>query len=358
MDRFVGLKAMNSNLQSSDEFDGGLAFGDRRMLEITRRRFVAGGAMALAATCMPNRLRASMAGGKMKSKFQIAVITDEISQDFEHACSVAAVDFGMKWVELRALWGKSVLSLKSDQIAEAQRILKKYDLRVTDIGSPLFKVDWPYAPLPKSRANRDLHSADFTFKQQDEVLEKSIELAKTFKTNRIRGFDFWRLDDQGPYREGINTKLAEAAEKIGKHGMTFILENEMACNTGTGAEAAKVLAAIPSRHLMLNWDPGNAAALGETPFPNGWNLLPKDRIGHCHVKDTVMKAGGGYEWAPVGKGVINWVDQFKALKQIGYHLGVSLETHWHGGKSAEDSTRQSWAGMKAALETAETVKSR
>jgi sugar phosphate isomerase/epimerase len=325
------------------------------MLEISRRRFVAGGAMALATTGMPNRLRASVADSRIKSKFQISVITDEISQDFDHACSVAAIDFGMKWVELRALWGKSVLSLKSDQIAEAQRILKKYDLRVTDIGSPLFKVDWPYAPTSKSKANHDSPSADSVFKQQDEVLEKSIEAAKIFKTNRVRGFDFWRLKDQAPYREGINAKLAEAAEKIGKHGMTFILENEMACNTGTGAEAAKVLAANPSRHLMLNWDPGNAAALGETPFPDGWNLLPKDRIGHCHVKDTVMKSGGGYEWAPVGKGVINWVDQFKALKHMGYHLGASLETHWHGGKSPEDSTRQSWAGMKAALQAADAL---
>jgi L-ribulose-5-phosphate 3-epimerase len=322
------------------------------MTEFTRRGFMVGGGVALGAAAMPRCLRAMGATPRLKSPFRIAVITDEISQDFDHACSVAAADFGMQWVELRGLWNKNILALNAAEIAEARRILAKYELRVSDIGSPLFKVDWPGAPLSKFSPKRDQFSADFTFKDQDHVLDKSIELAKAFQTDRVRGFDFWRLDDPAPHRKAINAKLAEAAEKLGKQGIIFILENEMACNTGTGAEAAKVLAAVSSPYLMLNWDPGNAAALGEIPFPNGWDLLPKSRIGHCHCKDTVMKAGGGYDWAPVGKGVIDWVGQFKALKQMGYHNTVSLETHWHGGSSPEDSTRQSWAGMKADLKAA------
>ncbi len=66
-----------------------------------------------------------------------------------------------------------------------------------------------------------------------------------------------------------------------------MLENESACNTATAAEAVKVLSAVPSPSLMLNWDPGNAAASGEIPYPDGYNLLPKERIGHCHCKDVV-----------------------------------------------------------------------
>ncbi len=106
-------------------------------------------------------------------------------------------------------------------------------------------------------------------------------------------------------------------------------------------------------NFKLNWDPGNAAARGEPPYPNGWDLLPKNRIGHCHCKDVVMKSGGeGSDWMPVGKGIVDWVGQFRAFKQIGYKLGVSLETHWNGGGTLEESSRQSWAGMKADLEKA------
>jgi sugar phosphate isomerase/epimerase len=323
------------------------------MSNLSRRNFLAGAVAAAAVVGTPRALGAMDKAevARLKSQFKIGVITDEISQDFDHACSVASQEFGMQWVELRALWNKNILALDSKEIAEAHRILTKYQLRVTDIASPLFKVDWPDAPLSKFSPKRDQFKADYTYKDQDEVLEKSAALAKEFRTDRVRGFDFWRLEDQAPYRKAINAKLAEAADKLGKQGIIFILENEMACNTGTGAEAAKVLAAVPSPHLMLNWDPGNAAALGETPFPNGYDLLPKKRIGHCHCKDTIMKPGG-YDWAPVGKGVINWVGQFEALKKIGYDHAVVLETHWHGASSPEESSRQSWAGMKTDLQTA------
>ena len=39
--------------------------------------------------------------------------------------------------------------------------------------------------------------------------------------------------------------------------------------TATGEESAAVLKAIPNKNFMLNWDPGNAAALGTTPYPDG-----------------------------------------------------------------------------------------
>jgi sugar phosphate isomerase/epimerase len=104
---------------------------------------------------------------------------------------------------------------------------------------------------------------------------------------------------------------------------------------------------------MLNWDPGNAASRGEKAFPDGYALLPKDRIGHCHCKDVAKKPGGeGFEWAAMGRGIVDWTGQFAALKRDGYHFAVSLETHWRGAGTAEESSRQSWAGMKAELQKA------
>ena len=77
----------------------------------------------------------------------------------------------------------------------------------------------------------------------------------------------------------------------------------MDCNTGTGKEAAgPPPSQIQEPNFMLNWDPGNAAALGSTPYPDGYRLLPHDRIGHCHAKDVVRQPGKKYEWAPVGGG--------------------------------------------------------
>jgi sugar phosphate isomerase/epimerase len=286
----------------------------------------------------------------MSCPFRLAVINDEISQDFDHACSVAANDFGLQWIEIRGMWGKNVTDLNSDEVSRARRILEKYKLRVTDIASPLFKVNWPGAPQSSHGPKRDQFHADFDFKQQDAVLNRCIELAKAFQTDRIRCFDFWRLDDQKPYRAAINDKLRQAARACAKDNLILLLENEMACNTGSGKEAVAVLQEIRERNFMLNWDPGNSATFaGDTPYPDDYNLLPKHRIGHCHCKDTIRKPGGKFEWAPVGGGIIDWVGQFRAFQRDGYHYAVSLETHWRGAGTPEASSRVSMKGLKECL---------
>lgn len=288
----------------------------------------------------------------IKTPFRLAVINDEVNEDFDHACHVIAVDFGLEWIELRGMWGKNILDLDSKEVGEARHILEKYKLRVTDIASPLFKTDWPGAPLSPNSPSHDQFGASFSFKQQDEVLERCIELTKAFSTNRVRCFDFWRLEDQIPYRKAINEKLREAADTCSKQNVILMLENEMACNTATGAEAANVLATISNENFMLNWDPGNAAAAGEKPYPNGYDLLPKQRIGHCHCKDVIRKPGGKFDWAAVGTGVVDWVGQIKALVRQNYHSGLSMETHWRGAGTPEASTRQSFAGLLTALRKA------
>src|SRR6185437_8954950 len=209
----------------------------------SRRQFIATG-MAALATAQNLSAAGSLKPAKSesarlaKSPFKVAVITDEISQDFGHACEVASRQFGMGWVEIRSAWKKNVANFEAQEVSEILTVLKKHNLRVTDIASPLFKTDWPDAP--KSRfSEKDQFNANFAYAQQDEVLDRCIELAKKLSTDRIRCFDFWRLDNPAPHRNAINEVLQKAAEKTGRAGLILLLENEYACNTGTGAEAAK-----------------------------------------------------------------------------------------------------------------------
>lgn len=283
--------------------------------------------------------------------FKLSVINDEITQDFGRACEVAAQEFGLEFIEIRAMWGKNIMRLDEKEIAEARKILEKYKLRVSTIASPIFKVDWPGAPTSKFSPKRDQFGADFTFEQQDELLERGFELLRVFRVDRIRIFDFWRLNDQQPYRTAIDGKLMEAAKKAGKRDVILLLENEPSCNTATGAEAARTLRAVRSPNLKLNWDPGNAASHGEVAYPDGYRDIPKDRIGYIHCKDVVRNEGK-YEWMKMGAGIIDYVGQYRALKQDGYRGVVSLETHWRGAGTAEESSRQSMVGMKQLLRQA------
>jgi sugar phosphate isomerase/epimerase len=317
------------------------------MSSFSRRDFLGGALAAGMVAGMPRNLFAAV-----NSPFHVAVINDEVGQDFSHVVDVISKEFGLQWIELRGMWEKNIMDLDDQQLAEAKRLIDAAKLRVTDIASPVFKVDWPGAPKSKFAPKRDTFNADFTFKQQDELLQKSFDIAKQFGTDRVRIFDFWRLDDPAPYRKDIDNKLQEAADKAAKKNIILILENEHECNTGTGAEAARTLGAVQAKNFMVNWDPANATMLGEVPYPDGYNKLPKDRIGHVHCKDSIKNSDGKVVWAAVGKGNIDWLGQFRALKQQGYNHAVSLETHWRGAGTPEASTRQSFAGMEDVMRKA------
>src|ERR1700743_1623820 len=115
----------------------------RSQMSASRRTFLKS-VPAMGAATLVGRAHASTA-----CPFHLSVINDELTPDFDRACSIASKDFGLHWIELRSMWNKNVTDLDAKQIAEAQSILKKYNLRVTDIASPLFKVDWPGAPRSK-----------------------------------------------------------------------------------------------------------------------------------------------------------------------------------------------------------------
>src|ERR1700693_6303155 len=52
--------------------------------------------------------------------FTLAVIIDEITQDFEKACQIVAGDVGLRWIELRSMWNKNVTELDAKQVEDAQ----------------------------------------------------------------------------------------------------------------------------------------------------------------------------------------------------------------------------------------------
>jgi L-ribulose-5-phosphate 3-epimerase len=318
----------------------------------SRRNFLAGLGGVTASSFFSRSGGGTALFSAVSSRFKLSVITDEISQDLGQALEIASKEFGLAYVELRTMWDKNVINLDEKETSEVRGLLEKYGLRVTDIASPLFKTDWPGAPTSKYSPKSPQFGADYSYAQQGEVLERSIAAAKALGTDRIRCFDFWRLEEPARFRKAMDEILRDTTARVAGKKITLLLENEFGCNTATGAEAARTLQAVTLPNFKLNWDPGNAAYRGETAFPEGFERLPKERIGHMHCKDVVRKADGTFEWVAMGQGIIDFVGQFRALMDAGYSGTVSLETHWRGAGSAEESSRQSMAGMKEQLRKA------
>lgn len=274
---------------------------------------------------------------------KLSVITDEISQDFEHALEVMA-EYGTEGAELRGLWGTNIGELSSDEVKRARRALKSHSMSVSCLASPFYKCDMESAQA--TVAGR-MHLAQARgYDQQLELLERLCDLADQFETNLIRVFSFWRRGDLTPEIEQHIVESFEAPLNVAeKRGVTLCLENEHACYLGTGAAVARIAGRVNSPRLAVCWDPGNGLAAGETPYPDGYNHV-RGRVVHVHIKDAVLKDGEP-QWCVVGQGVIDYSGQFAALKRDGYEGFVSLETHYvPSGGSHEDGSRPSLAALR------------
>ncbi len=283
--------------------------------------------------------------------FRVGFITDEVSQDFETALQFAH-RFNLHWVELRNLWNTYVTDLDAGQVAQAQQLLEKYHLRVLAIDTAYLKCTLPgtqdqlVKSLPES-----LRFQEYSYEEQDQLLTRAFEKATAFKAPLLRVFSFWRVESPGEIRDEVCHYLRNAAKRAEDTGIQLGLENEHDCNIATGEESCQALRIVSSKAFGLVWDPGNAFFAGESPYPEGYSKLDASRILHVHVKDAVADPSmTNYRFVPVGKGQVNYVGQFRALRSAGYCSGISLETHYTSG-SKEEGSSDSMRGLLAALAT-------
>ena len=317
----------------------------------TRRTFLE----SSLAACLPlavaehNSLAAAKTGPGARG-WKLGIITDEISQKLDTAADFIR-EYQLHYCELREIWAHNLMNLSAAQIDETLSIIKNHELTVSDIASPIFK--WNLPQLPAKAEKRDTFSANFTEDDRDTLLKKSFEIAHSFGSHKVRIFSYWRVDQPEKAYPYVRDALAHAAEMAARDQIELVLENEHTCNVGTGAELGRILSDINSPNLKGNWDPANAAMLGEVPFPNGYQAVLANnikRIGHVHVKDVRKEPSGKLEWTPVGGGFIDWRGQFEALKRGGYDQTLSLETHYRRKDgNAQESTRESLSGLLKIL---------
>ncbi len=278
----------------------------------------------------------------MNPKIPIAAITDEFSPDLESALDVMQ-EIGMKAAELRVVWGKNIMDLSAAELDRIGEITASRGIKIISIASPLLKCVLPNSPPVDSRIQHDVFASKHTFQDQPRLAERAFQIAKKFDAKIIRVFSFWRTVEPEKTFDGVVQALSQLAEQAAVQDLIIGLENEHACNIATGAETARVLQALPHPNLRVVWDPANAYAAGENSYPDGYRLLPPDRIVHVHAKDCHLE-GHTPIWGPLGTRAIDWKGQIAALLRNGYAGYLSLETHWPGpnGNKLEASRICGW----------------
>jgi sugar phosphate isomerase/epimerase len=286
----------------------------------------------------------------MTPKLRIAAITDEFTPDLAGALD-AMEKIGMTGAELRVIGDKNIMDLSDDELKRVRDQVRSKHMEVMSIASPILKCVLPNAPEVDTRFQQDVFASKHTFDDQPRLTDHAFEIAKMMGAKIIRVFSYWRTVEPDKTFDAVVKAMTELAGKAASEDLIIGLENEHACNVSTAAQAARVLQAVKHPNLKLVWDPANALVSGENPFPDGYRLLPKDRIAHVHVKDCHME-GHKPIWGPVGTRAVDWKGQIAALLADGYDGWLSLETHWPGpgGSKMNASTICGWnmRGLAAA----------
>ncbi|MBI3683354.1 MAG: sugar phosphate isomerase/epimerase [Acidobacteria bacterium] len=272
---------------------------------------------------------------------RISAITDEIARSSQDAVSFAK-QYGLQWLELRNVPGtrKEYAWLPEAELRSEAKLLDDSGLRVSFLNTSLMKCVLPgvepvrWAKDPAEKKAQRMRPEIEKFERRLEDLGKAIRTARILGVDKVRVFTGWRGANPEallPRVAGIINEMAPVAEKEKIH---LLVENEGACNVATSAELAALMRLAPSKWVGINWDPLNVTAHKEVPYPDGYNLLPKKRIGNVQIKGrSVLDGPQKLDWRAI----------FDALLKDGYKGQVGLETHIFGDgqiQASHDSMKE------------------
>ncbi len=257
---------------------------------------------------------------------QISVVTDEISQDFEHALDVAA-EYGITTIDVRTLWNKNIALLNENELIKMNRALEERKMHVNVITSPFGRCVLPSSRFSTNKKKSLLRNTKYNLG----LFERIIEIADFFKTPNIRIFSFFqkrknKVKDKWEEMVKLLKPYVERAEDLGK---ILLLENDYLLMVANIESTKRFFEELNSEALKLILDPGNYYMEGDLTTPEAYNYFyEKNLVKHIHVKDPkYMIPGITGIFTVVGEGRIDYESLFKQAIDFDYKGYFSLETH-------------------------------
>jgi sugar phosphate isomerase/epimerase len=266
---------------------------------------------------------------------RIGIVTDEISQDLS-ACREFLEEHGLRMVELRGVGGRRVPDLTSGDLATLRSWVAGGEIEVLGVSPGIFKCD--------------VGDRESARRHQEEVLPRSLDLARDLGARFVVAFPFENLLGLPPGREPFD-RLAAAAEACAVAGLPLLVENEPGFLASTGAEIAALLEAVGHENLLVNWDPANASDLGRVALGDGLRKIFA-RVRHVHVKNGRVRPGERFPaYGPLAAGDIDWPAHLALLDELGYAGRFGVETHFEPLRESSAAVVKELRSMLAELES-------
>jgi sugar phosphate isomerase/epimerase len=270
--------------------------------------------------------------------WQLSGFADEISTDVDAQCLLLR-KLGMRYLELRSAWQTNVLDLDDDQLAEVARLLRRHEIGVSSIGSPIGKI-----------------YLDEDFEAHVGRMHRAAHVAHVFEASFVRIFSFFmRPDvDHASCRDDVLRRLAKLAEIAEANELVLVHENEKDIYGDIPSRCQDIVESIGSPALRATWDPANFVQVGVSPFDDGYALL-RPHLAYVQIKDADAATGAV---VPAGRGDGQVLETIRALRADGFDGYFSLEPHLGvghrlGGFSGPEKFTDAWQAFTTILDSEE-----
>jgi sugar phosphate isomerase/epimerase len=312
-----------------------------------RRDFLESAVLAVGAACALCGEKGQGSPAPPLGNFKLAAISDGFTQDFEQALKIMK-GYGLSWVEIRGLWGKYNTEATPEEIKRAKSLLDQYNFKCSVVDSGFYKC-----VLPGTKPVSMEGGYHIPYSGQMDLLKRAMDRCHAWGTDKVRIFTFWRVANPEEIYPRISEDLAKAAGVAQSGGVRLVIENEEACNAGTGHELAAIVKMTAAPNLGYNWDVGNGYVHGEAAYPEGYSALDKTRVWNMHIKG--MQCAQGFKQCHetfADTGVIDLAGQLRALLRDHYTETMSLECESSApGMTHRETTERSLQGLLRVLKT-------
>ena len=237
------------------------------------------------------------------SKFTLSAFADEYADDFEEQLrGLNTLEIGS--IELRFVNKKNISLLDDEELSNVSRLLDKYSVKVSAIGSPLGKIELD--------GDLDAHW---------KLCRRVCYIAKTLGADKVRMFSFYppsgkKIED---CRDQVMAGLTRMLDIADEYGVTLCHENEG--NTyGERPELTEDVLAYFGGRLGCVFDMGNYTLKDFDPL-DAYARCEK-YIRYFHIKDATSGA-----ILPPGEGNAKIEEILKDYTDKHGSVTVSLEPH-------------------------------
>lgn len=266
---------------------------------------------------------------------KLGVICDGISRDLRRAVDVMD-EFGLEYAELQFVGDAEVGDHGADEIREIDALLRDRGKPVACLSRHVF-AGLTAANVPGDEAHRGHMDALKRVIDMAHVVGSPLVRIMTSKKEQIlwgsNGAERWNVA-HGAWDRTLPL-IAPACDVAREAGMTLVVETGNGTMVNSNCTARKLIDDLDARDVLkVLWDPANNCWCHERAWPDGYDEVKGDYLGHVHIKDVrVDTPRATLEVRRLGEGQL--ADQFRpiadALRGDGYDGVISLESVYHPG---------------------------